>query len=351
MKDLIKRAKQHFEKASLLRQLSIYRDEQRVDQSGKITETYEPQKRPASAKIIDRLNAAGVNGVPSLTPLAGFQTRFYDRCKTDKTFRSALAKAGLDLKMPGGKVHVISRGTNLLIDINGADFLLEALDDEGLAPQSRQRILDFGGSSGRTIRTMAYGHPEVNWMCCDPSPPSIEWGNANLSDISFFLSHQEPPLALDDNSLDGFFAKSIWTHFSEDASKAWLLEMGRVVKKGGFALITAHGPHDLARRITWGNPAPRYDRLAGFDGYGQIEALKTITRGVVKDGFFFRPYGSLHWQADIREAEDADTAHWGLTFVTRKWFSDHISDTPWRLRRHFIGRTGFRHDLYLLEKT
>jgi len=111
--------------------------------------------------------------------------------------------------------------------------------------------------------------------------------------------------------------------------------------------------HDCqaARNSTacYGNPLPRYDRLSGFEGRDEIRSLAAITAELTESGYFFRPYAALDWQVDLRAAETPSTEDWGLTFVTRAWVERHLRATPWRLARHFIGRTGFRHDLYLLD--
>ncbi|MBX3489285.1 class I SAM-dependent methyltransferase [Parvibaculum sp.] len=335
-----------------------------------VWEIYVPAHRPVSRRIVDRLTRQGI-ACPPLDPIATFQARFYNYCRNGlKADPGFLAAAGLNLKLPPQDIHMISRGSGVFLDINNADFLIEACEDSGFTMAPGLDILDFGGSTGRTVCNLAYGFPEVRWHCCDPSPVSIAWGRENHPEVNYFVSNQNPPLARDGDSLDGILAKSVWTHFSASASRRWLTELSRVVRPGGFLALTAHGPHDIARRIVYGNPSPDYSLLAKaprMAGPGLLDRIfkrseaPSARRGKIEYGFldmlvaevsrsghFFSPYSTLEWQGDIRDAENADTSQWGLTFFTQQWFKAHLEPTPWRIAGYHIGRTGHRQDIYVL---
>jgi ubiquinone/menaquinone biosynthesis C-methylase UbiE len=53
-----------------------------------------------------------------------------------------------------------------------------------------------------------------------------------------------PHLPFEDDSLDLVYCGSVFTHISELAD-AWLLELRRIVRPGGFAYITIHDEHSI----------------------------------------------------------------------------------------------------------
>ncbi len=63
------------------------------------------------------------------------------------------------------------------------------------------------------LRSLAAAYPAIDWHGCDPNGPAIEWASANIPGASFFVSGNDPPLPLDDGSLDLAYAISIWSHF------------------------------------------------------------------------------------------------------------------------------------------
>ena len=72
--------------------------------------------------------------------------------------------------------------------------------------------------------------------------------------------------------------------------------------------------------------------------------LDMLVAEISRSGHFFSPYSSLHWQGDIHDA-NADTSHWGLTFVTQQWFKAHLGPTPGYSKLPYR-RTGHRQDIY-----
>lgn len=357
---------------SLLNRLTAASADIEAGDGQPVWEFYRAARRPVSRRIVDRLTRQGI-ACPPLDPIATFQARFYNYCRNGlKADPDFLAAAGLKLKIPPESVHMISRGSGVFLDINNTDFLVEACEDSGFTMAPGLDILDFGGSTGRTVCNLAYGFPEVRWHCCDPSPVSIAWGRENHPEVNYFVSNQNPPLARGNDSLDGILAKSVWTHFSASASRRWLAELSRVVRPGGFLALTAHGPHDLARRIVYGNPSPDYgllEKIGRKTGNGLLNKILRKFRGPSADrkdaeyrfldmvterisdrGHFFSPYApwTLSGQGDIRDAENADTSQWGLTFFTQQWFKAHLEPTPWRIAGYHIGRTGHRQDIYVL---
>jgi SAM-dependent methyltransferase len=104
-------------------------------------------------------------------------------------------------------------------------------------------VLDFGCGAGRTLRYFgAEAEQAKEFWGCDVHPASIEWLDANLCPpFRVFCNATDPPLPLDDASVDVVYAISVFSHLTTNAS-AWLLELRRILRPGGCLIITYQGP-------------------------------------------------------------------------------------------------------------
>lgn len=109
-------------------------------------------------------------------------------------------------------------------------------------------VLDWGCGPARVLRHMPSVLEEANsFSGTDYNKRTIEWCTANLSDIKFSGNELMPPLSYPGDSFDLIYGISIFTHLSEDAHKAWLGELVRVLKKDGILFLTLHGEGFLAK--------------------------------------------------------------------------------------------------------
>lgn len=121
------------------------------------------------------------------------------------------------------------------------DYLkvVEILESHG-RPIEGLNYLDMGCCSGRVLRHMALQNPGSRAYGCDLNAQAIHWIHRYLPDVPAFQNHALPHLPLPDNSLDCITAFSVFTHIDE-FEEAWLLELRRILKPGGLALISNHG--------------------------------------------------------------------------------------------------------------
>jgi SAM-dependent methyltransferase len=104
-----------------------------------------------------------------------------------------------------------------------------------------RRVLDFGGGSGRVIRHFVEESQTGEFWCCDIDPASVEWAQANLSPPFHFLRNAEwPPLDQPDATFDLIYGISVFTHLT-DSWSAWLLELHRLLREGGFLILSFLG--------------------------------------------------------------------------------------------------------------
>lgn len=120
--------------------------------------------------------------------------------------------------------------------------LLAVMDRFGIRPTAEARVLDFGCGCGRVVRYFAAQSP-AQLDASDIDAEAIAWCQANLGDAaSFHCNAEAPPLPFEDQRFDLVYASSVFTHFPEDMQRGWLHEMRRVIRPGGWVLLSVHAP-------------------------------------------------------------------------------------------------------------
>ncbi len=241
-----------------------------------------------------------------------------------------LERSGLTAATPPEAVHSMGRGAAAAGgSLYYADLVADGFAAGGYAFAPGTAVLDFGCSSGRVVRALAAGYPDVEWRGCDPIGDAVTWAQENLPGIEFANSPEHPPLPYADGSLDAVYAISIWSHFNAPAATAWLEEMRRLIKPGGLLLLTTHGPQTIT-----------HDR--GTRRRSE-EQLSEIAAALDKDAFW---YAAEFGPAGDYGVTDPD---WGTAFMTAEWLLDAV--TPqWKVVATAPGRVEDNQDLYVLER-
>ncbi len=106
-------------------------------------------------------------------------------------------------------------------------------------------ILDFGCGCGRVVRRWQGLPGHVTGT--DLSSEAIDWSRTNLPFAGFEVNGLEPPLLFESESFDLVYALSVFTHLTVDVQLRWLEELRRVLRPGGYLLVTIHGDAYVAR--------------------------------------------------------------------------------------------------------
>jgi SAM-dependent methyltransferase len=106
-------------------------------------------------------------------------------------------------------------------------------------PAEVDSVLDFGCGCGRVTRYWQDFDGSVAGT--DLSRDAIDWCRANLPFGRFEPNGLAPPLPFDDESFDLVYALSVFTHLTADLQIAWRDELRRVLRPGGYLLVTTHG--------------------------------------------------------------------------------------------------------------
>lgn len=122
--------------------------------------------------------------------------------------------------------------------------LLEVLSVHGADVQNFQSILDFGCGAGRAIRQFtALKEPlkKAKIHGSDINEEQIQWCRQNLPFAEFSINLPHPPLPYADETFDFIYTFSVFTHLSESQQLEWIKELWRVLRPGGYLLLTTCG--------------------------------------------------------------------------------------------------------------
>jgi len=116
----------------------------------------------------------------------------------------------------------------------------------------RKRVLDFGCGVGRLMRHFVEEARQCEFWASDIHRPSIEWLERHLvPPFRVVVNERDPPLPFAEDYFDLVMALSVFTHLT-DSWEPWLVELRRIIKPGGLALITFH--HKAAYESICGRP-------------------------------------------------------------------------------------------------
>lgn len=239
-------------------------------------------------------------------------------------------QAGLSAVQPPDEIHTMTRGP--LATGGGlyeADMAVDALRVSGGGLEEVRAALDFGCSSGRVLRVLSAAYPGVRWSGCDPNEPAIAWAAQNLPGIEFFVSPHEPPLNLDDGSLDLACAFSIWSHFAPSLGRRWFEEMRRLLRPGGRLVWTAHGFESISHYVSSGARSP--------------EQVREIAEALYRRGWWYA--AEFGEQGDWGVVNDA----WGTAFLSPEWVLSQLTPA-WRIEEFSPGRYQGNQDLYVVRR-
>lgn len=193
------------------------------------------------------------------------------------------------------------------------ETMLRILEAGGGAPDQLQRVLELGCGPARMLRAVPR-RPESELWGVDISAPHVSWCQSYLTPpLRFATITTAPHLPFEDGSFDLAYAGSVFTHIVELAD-AWLLELLRVVREGGYLYATVHDEHTLELL---------------FGEYRHDPDLEDVVRGIVRfderTGIRARPFRQFSYGVDPESQVFYDRRQ-----LVEKWsvFATVLSTTP-----------------------
>ena len=155
----------------------------------------------------------------------------------------------------------------------------------GFTPAAGERVLDFGCAAGRLTRWVTDSWPQTVAWGVDIDAPRISWARQHLGSVAkFVMTTKLPHLPFADGFFASIFAFSVFSHV-DDLTQCWLLELGRVMRPGGVAVLTIMDEHtiEMMERRYSDHALPQ--RLAGYRSYYENRDFDmfAITRDSVAD--------------------------------------------------------------------
>jgi SAM-dependent methyltransferase len=123
--------------------------------------------------------------------------------------------------------------------------MLSLLRAAGASPEIMARVLDLGCGAARMLRFFPGDRNELARWGADINATHIAWCQEHLDPpFRFVTVSTAPHLPFPDAYFDLVYCASVFTHIA-DLADAWLLEILRVVRPGGFIYVTLHDRHSI----------------------------------------------------------------------------------------------------------
>lgn len=166
----------------------------------------------------------------------------------------------------------------------------DVLRRNGVAADALKSILDYGCGCGRVIRHWPFDGA-ARLFGTDQNPRLIEWCQHHLPFASFDVNDLRPPLRYGNEAFDLVYALSVFTHMTEDLQLLWMEELRRVLRPGGYLLMTTHGASylnqlDPAQQAEFrsGQLVVRNTEFAGSNECGAFHPEQYVREKLI-DGF------------------------------------------------------------------
>jgi SAM-dependent methyltransferase len=168
-------------------------------------------------------------------------------------------------------------------------------------------ILDFGCGLGRIIRHWAkLKGPRLYGT--DYNARLIKWCQKTFNYALFHTNTLIPNLPYEYDKFDFIYAVSVFTHLNERLQYAWMDELARRLKPGGYLLITVHGTsfiHGLSteqkEEFNKGNLVILHDKYSGANYCGAFHPERYVREKLCKNlkVIDFIPRGSKGTKQDV----------------------------------------------------
>jgi SAM-dependent methyltransferase len=214
-------------------------------------------------------------------------------------------------------------------------------EHHGIDLRSSINVLDFGCGVGRQLLHFTRDYPRPNYFACDIHPQYVAFIRRAYPQVVAYTSGFAPPLDYGDDHFDVVYSVSVFSHLHPDDQLPWLQELSRVVKPGGYALLTIEGPTAVRRRM-----AAKVWKENADDAVAALE----------RDGVRFREYDDLAWHKTHERDRFAGAKYagvegsYGNTAMSPAYVREHWSGRGFDVRSVVEGVIDRRQDVVVLRR-
>jgi SAM-dependent methyltransferase len=195
------------------------------------------------------------------------------------------------------------------------DAILKSASSTGL--YGLDRVLDLGVGCGRLIRRFHELYPRSALTGADIDSEAIAWLQHNYARVGKFVALPHfPPSELEGDGFDLVYAVSVFTHLNEKMQFAWLGELQRITKIGGYLLLTVHGRHHQLRF-----PPDIQQKISGGFYYHEATPVTEGLPAFYKATFHTREYVEREWSRFfeiLRYEEQGNEGHQDLILCRKR---------------------------------
>jgi SAM-dependent methyltransferase len=119
-------------------------------------------------------------------------------------------------------------------------LVMRTLEANGIDVAALEGVLDFGCGSGRVLRNWK-DLEGIGLAGVDYNPYLVEWSSRSLPFATFRRNVAGEPIAFEDASFDLAYSYSVFTHLDVASQEFWMRELTRILRPGGYLLLTVHG--------------------------------------------------------------------------------------------------------------
>jgi len=134
--------------------------------------------------------------------------------------------------------------------------IYEILKRNNVSIADLERIFEFGCSNCRILRQFLNFPNSPSLWGADIQVNKVFWAMENLPQLNLIVNNITPPLPFGDGYFGFVYAGSVFTHIVEYHT-AWLVELARVIKPGGYACFSFH---DEASHKYFTDPSPGWEQ-------------------------------------------------------------------------------------------
>lgn len=191
----------------------------------------------------------------------------------------------------------------------GSAAIRSILKENGAKVDNFRSVLDFGCGCGRLARHLFFS--KSTKLCgTDINKDLVRWSQENVPFGKFLKNSLGSALTYADNSFDFIYAVAVFGHLREDQQHYWMKELGRVLKSGGYLLVTTKGRDRLgelneenAKAFLTGKPVVIEPEFSGT-GYCLSYTPESYFREVMAklipaEVIFFQQSGSPDTHQDV----------------------------------------------------